>query len=382
MPPHTYTWPSGCREPVRSLVRDCYSFCRLAVLAAEEPSTSGEPPRSPSQQQEEQQQLDEFVTAVLVDDEPAEGSFAATAAPAAAQPPPAPAAGAAGAAAGSQQQQPAAADPSAAAAIWALHPCALASAAQPPALLGIPGNDERTAEIVCCACGACVAEFREEAAGRKLGMLTALQLYCVPAAAEVSAGVGTSEAAAAAAAVEEAAGAAAGAAAATAPPATPPPQRVCLAAGYEDGSVVVWDAAAPNAPWAQRQLCREPVTALAVDSACTGGAAGSAEYQLIVFKLDHAAGRISVRHSIELQKKGVGDVAVRPDRRLLAAAGWDGRVRLYKYRSGRQLALLKVSCGGWGGRRGWEGGGEMGRASTRRGGVHACMQRLAKERAC
>jgi hypothetical protein len=72
--------------------------------------------------------------------------------------------------------------------------------------------------------------------------------------------------------------------------------------------------------------------------------AGSAEDQLVAFKLDHAAGRLAVRWEIELQRKGIGDAVVRPDRRLLATAGWDGRVRLYKYRSGRALAILKVGA--------------------------------------
>ncbi|EFN56409.1 hypothetical protein CHLNCDRAFT_48750 [Chlorella variabilis] len=111
----------------------------------------------------------------------------------------------------------------------------------------------------------------------------------------------------------------------------------------EDGSVAVWQlGVAPHAPpRALHTLCREPVMALAVDCTGAGGAAGSAEDQVVVFRLDHAAGRVSVRHSIEVQRKGIGDVAVRPDRRLLATAGWDGRVRVYKYRSGRPLAILK-----------------------------------------
>lgn len=120
--------------------------------------------------------------------------------------------------------------------------------------------------------------------------------------------------------------------------------RIHLAAGYEDGSLVVWDLAAPRGapPLAQRQLCSEPITALAVDSGGAGGACGSAEAAVVAFRLGHAAGKVSARYEIELRQQGIGDVAVRPDRRLLATAGWDGRVRLYSYKSGRQLAILKV----------------------------------------
>lgn len=327
---NTLVAPPRRREPVRSIMRDCYSFCRFAVLAGE-PLDGQNPPGSvreggeeaQQQKQQEQQEHDsgqgeEFVAAVLADDDSPAGAADAAAASAAdvdqllSQQ-------------GQQAKQPGAHDPGPApdvgAAIWALHPCSQASAQHPPALLAIPGGDERTAEVVCCSCGKQVAEFREEAAGRKLGMVMAVQLYCPP---EV-------------------------------PPAAPDPARaaaaphpsICLAAGYEDGSVAVWQlGVAPHAPpRALHTLCREPVMALAVDCTGAGGAAGSAEDQVVVFRLDHAAGRVSVRHSIEVQRKGIGDVAVRPDRRLLATAGWDGRVRVYKYRSGRPLAILKVGAG-------------------------------------
>jgi hypothetical protein len=102
----------------------------------------------------------------------------------------------------------------------------------------------------------------------------------------------------------------------------------------------------------QRQLCTEPMMALCIEAGGGGGACGAAEEQVACFKIDHAAQRISARHSIMLQQgRGVGDVAVRPDRKLLATAGWDGRVRVYKYRSGRPLAILKVGAGTviWGG---------------------------------
>lgn len=268
------------------------------------------------QQAAEQALADEFLAAVLADDEDSDaapsGMHAAKAA-----------AGEQEGAGGSEQQQQEAqhaasetADPeaAAAAALWAAHPCAEASEEHPPALLAIPGGDERSAEVVCCSCGQQVAVFVERASGRKLGMLMAVQLYCPPQPSTPAHG------------------------------AAAPPPCICLAAAYEDGSVVVWRLGGPPLapPLAQRKLCRDPVMALAIDSACTGGVAGSAEHQLVAFKLDHAAGKISVRHATELQRKGIGDVVVRPDRRLLATAGWDGRVRLYKYRSGRPLAVLKV----------------------------------------
>ncbi len=39
---------------------------------------------------------------------------------------------------------------------------------------------------------------------------------------------------------------------------------------------------------------------------------------------------------------GIGDIAVRPDGRLLATTGWDGAVRIFHRRRMQPLALLKV----------------------------------------
>ncbi len=44
-----------------------------------------------------------------------------------------------------------------------------------------------------------------------------------------------------------------------------------------------------------------------------------------------------------LRQAGTNDVAVRPDGRLFACAGWDGRARLYTLRKRQEpLAVLKV----------------------------------------
>ncbi|PRW45092.1 DECREASED SIZE EXCLUSION LIMIT 1 [Chlorella sorokiniana] len=282
---HLWAWDDQGElpeEPVRSFVSDCYSFCRFSVLAPEQPPGSEQGAHqvgssSEAQQQEqEQRQADEFVAAVLAGDDadPEDGSSAPG--DAATQAADAAAAGTASeggagshsATKGSAGGDSAAPACTAAAAIWGLHPCPRANAKQPPALLALPGGDERTAALVCCACGASLAAFREEAAGRKLGMLMAVQLYYLPPAPAA------------------AAGSAAGAA---------------------------------------------------------GGVCGSAEDAVVVFKLDHSARppKIGVRHQIELRKEGIGDAVVRPDGKLLVTGSWDGRVRVYKYRSGRALAILK-----------------------------------------
>ena len=73
-----------------------------------------------------------------------------------------------------------------------------------------------------------------------------------------------------------------------------------------------------------------------------GGICGSAEKQLVCFSLSLEARTISTRAAVPLHKEGIEDMALRPDNRIFATAGWDGRVRLYNYRKAACLAILKV----------------------------------------
>ena len=205
-----------------------------------------------------------------------------------------------------------------------------------PLLLAVPGDDAAVAEVWCCACRRRVAEFRGEASGRKLGMVMSLALYQTPAAPE---GGDT--------AVPDGSGSGSGSGEGGSSSAAR--GGVFLAAGYEEGSLVVWDLAAPAgaAPAAQRRLHTEPMMALALDPGGAGGVCGAAESKLTCFRVDHAAGEIRVTQTIDLRKEGISDVAVRPDGRLLVSAGWDGRVRVYKRSSGRALAVLKARGAGW-----------------------------------
>ena len=213
-----------------------------------------------------------------------------------------------------------------------------------PLLLAVPGDDAAVVEVWCCACRQRVAEFRGEAAGRKLGMVMSLALYQTPAAPQAGA------VAAAAVAEGSASGGgndASGRSSSSSSSSSSARGGVFLAAGYEEGSLVVWDVAAPAgaAPAAQRRLHTEPMMALALDPGGASGVCGAAESKLVCFRVDHSAGEIRVTQSIDLRKEGIGDAAVRPDGRLLVSAGWDGRVRVYKRSSGRALAVLKARPG-------------------------------------
>lgn len=73
-----------------------------------------------------------------------------------------------------------------------------------------------------------------------------------------------------------------------------------------------------------------------------GGISGSAEKQVVCFRMDVDARIMAVHKTLELHKEGISDIALRGDDRIFATAGWDGKVRVYNYRKATALAVLKV----------------------------------------
>ena len=277
-----------------------FSFCRFSLLAA---GSSGQAATGGAGGDNELggEPADDFVASLLQPDQPA----AQLTSPLPASPP---SDGAEHAAARRQ-------------AVAALHACPGAADGVPAALLAIPGDAEQAAEVCCCACGSTLAVLCPHPAGPKLGICLALRLFLGP-------------------------------------PLGGGRRAVLLAAGYEDGSVAVWDPAAGAKPLALGKLHSKPVMALDVDPGGGGGVSGAAEGRLAAFEVDYAGGAVRRWHALGARQEGVGDVAVRPDGRIVAAAGWDGRVRLYKRRSGAALAVLKVRRAREGGAALLQGGGE------------------------
>ncbi|XP_042766157.1 guanine nucleotide-binding protein subunit beta-like protein 1 [Panthera leo] len=114
--------------------------------------------------------------------------------------------------------------------------------------------------------------------------------------------------------------------------------RPLLLAGYEDGSVALWDVS-------ERKVCSrvachtEPVMGFDFDSQKARGVSGSAEKALAVWSLDEQQA-LQVCKTHELTNPGIADVKIRPDRKILATAGWDHRVRVFHWRTMKPLAVL------------------------------------------
>ncbi|XP_042297910.1 guanine nucleotide-binding protein subunit beta-like protein 1 isoform X2 [Sceloporus undulatus] len=111
-----------------------------------------------------------------------------------------------------------------------------------------------------------------------------------------------------------------------------------LLAGYEDGSVVLWNLSMGK--MLSRLAChQEPIMGLDFDSEKAKGASGSSEKMLCVWRHSEQQ-NLELQQVYHLTNPGIAEVTLRQDQKILATAGWDHRIRLFGWKKLKPLAIL------------------------------------------
>ncbi|XP_062874354.1 guanine nucleotide-binding protein subunit beta-like protein 1 [Trichomycterus rosablanca] len=112
-----------------------------------------------------------------------------------------------------------------------------------------------------------------------------------------------------------------------------------LCAGYEDGSLVIWDVS-QRRPLSSLKVHPEPVMCLDFDVGRQKGVSGSSENILSAWTLDGQQ-NLQMQASVTLTNPGLSHLCIRDDGKILATAGWDGNVRVFAWKKLKPLAVLQ-----------------------------------------
>jgi len=113
----------------------------------------------------------------------------------------------------------------------------------------------------------------------------------------------------------------------------------CLLAGYESGSLLLWDLREPTKPLSADKI-GEFVTCIDYDLITNRGLAGNASDRINVFSINRANSTLQVRDDLIIKNAGLHCVRIRKDRKVFCTGGWDGRIRIFSWKSLRPLAVL------------------------------------------
>jgi len=119
---------------------------------------------------------------------------------------------------------------------------------------------------------------------------------------------------------------------------SPKTDKPLLAAGYENGHVLLWDV------MEEKMLCKntvhaESVLCMDVDKQNLQIVSGSADSKLCVSSITSGC-TLTKDKEFELKNPGIASVKIRKDCKILATGGWDGRLRIFNWKKFSPLAYL------------------------------------------
>ena len=114
--------------------------------------------------------------------------------------------------------------------------------------------------------------------------------------------------------------------------------EVCnIVIGYEDGSVALWDLR--TLKMVDRvKVHDESVMCMDVNSQILRGFSGSADETLISWDLKDK--EIKISNKVTVKNPGFNDIVTRDDGKIVVAAGWDSKIRIFGCKKLKPLAIL------------------------------------------
>lgn len=118
-------------------------------------------------------------------------------------------------------------------------------------------------------------------------------------------------------------------------------QKLVLAA-YESGDIALWDLRMKSIlSWLKIEQCPFSID---LDETLKLGIVGSSTNKLEVF--DIKKNNLNLKTVVTIKNEGIAVVASRPDSKVFTTGGWDGRLRIFSWKSLRPLAVLDQHRGG------------------------------------